>query len=156
MLGFSPFSDNSCIIYGFVAVDRIDRHIGLQTDVSVIPTSGSATCSGASYIEYGFFFGSYQSEFGTSTLDVNFAGEGIADLNIHLPVDAANITDFDQIQSTGMTIEGYTFTGDQGILLLDSAQVDEFGELTGVNTDSASAGIFFGPDDFNGNPAPAE
>lgn len=120
--------------------------------MSVIPTSGSATYSGGSYIEYGDFFGSYQSEFGTTTLDVNFAGEGTADLNIYLPVDAANITDFDQIQSMGMTIDGYTFTGDQVILLLDSTQVNEFGELTGVNTDGASAGIFFGPVDFNGNP----
>lgn len=51
-----------------------------------------------------------------------------------------------------MTIHGYTLTGDQVVLLLDSAQVNEFGELTGLNTDGASAGIFFGPLNLDGNP----
>lgn len=137
-------------LYGFLGNDDyIEGIAGAQTSASVVPDSGFATYNGGAYIVYGNYtgIGNTMGDYGTSNLDVDFLN-GLADLTIDL--DGIGITSFDQIVSNGMVIDGYTFTGDQAILLKLGADVTD--AIVGLNSDGASAGMFFGPANTDGNP----
>lgn len=134
-------------MYGVVSpTDFVDGIVGAQTDASVIPVDGLASYSGNSYIAFGDY-NTEAAEFGTSSLEVNFAASD-ADLTIDLDEFDASITEFDQIVANNMVIDGYSFTGDEALLLLLGEPVN----VTGANTDSAAAGLFFGPINGDGNP----
>lgn len=136
-------------MFGVVSPDDfVDGILGAQTDASVVPLGEDvmATYSGNSYIAFGDY-NSEAVEYGSSLLEVDFLN-GVADLTIDLDEFDASITEFDQIVSNNMQIDGYTFTGDEAVLLLLGEPVN----VTGTNTDSASAGIFYGPVNGDGNP----
>lgn len=141
-------------LYGFVSDSEfVDGILGAPTDASVIPVEGLASYSGNAFIAFGNY-DSASAEYGTSTLEVNFAASD-ADLTIDLDEFDASITAFDQIVANDMVIDGYTFTGDEAVLLLEiepDVFVDVTNSLTGANTDSAAAGMFFGPVNADGNP----
>jgi hypothetical protein len=129
-----------------------DGIVGVHTDADSVPLGGTATYLGEAYIAYGEnAIQTITDDFGDSTLEVNF-GTALADLTIDIDDFEPNITDFDQIVSEGMVIDGYSFTGDEVVLLLDSADVT--GTVLGGNLEGASAGMFFGP--VNGDLNPEE
>lgn len=136
-------------MFGVVSPDDfVDGIVGAPTDASVIPLGEDvlASYSGNSYIAFGDY-NTESFEYGTSSLEVDFL-TGLADLTIDLDEFDNAITEFDQIVSNNMQIDGYTFTGDEALLLLLGEPVN----VTGTNTDSASAGIFYGPVNADGNP----
>lgn len=118
---------------------------GYQTDASVIRTDGVAVYYGDAV------FSTVNSGSGTgiSALSVDFGGSGDADL--YAAVTSGTIVSFDEMRALNMTIDGYTFTGDEVILLLEDAPVD-LDSITGNDTRTASAGMFFGPVDGDGTP----
>lgn len=97
-----------------------DGIVGEHTDAGSVPVAGTATYPGSSYIAYGDNSTHFiAEEFGDSTLEVDF-GSALADLTIDLdPVDLA-ITEFDQIVSNDMVIDGYSFTGDEVVRIEDT------------------------------------
>lgn len=123
-------------IYGF---------FGYQTDASVIRTDGVAVYYGEAV------FDTVNSGEGTgiSALSVDFGGPGDADL--YAVVTSGTIVSFDEMRALNMTIDGYTFTGDEVVLLLEDSPVD-LDTITGNDTKTASAGMFFGPVDGDGTP----
>lgn len=153
--GFLPvgtYSGFGTIIFEDSAVAFVmeDGFFGVNTDGDVVPVDGIAFYEGTAYIQYGDNVAQLiYDDFGLSDLTVNF-GEGDADLRIEL-IDNLFIAEFDEIHADNMVIDGYTFTGD-AVRLMD----DDFGDVTadvlGANLDSASAGMFLGPVDENGNP----
>lgn len=140
-------------LYGFLGNDDyIEGIVGAQSSASIIPNSGTATYNGGAYILWGDYSGipgANGAEYGTSNLQVDFLN-GLADLTIDLDQFDASITDFDQIVSNDMSIDGYTFTGDNAVLLLLGNDVTE--AIVGLNSDGAAAGMFFGPANTDGNP----
>ena len=140
---FSPTLTYTGVSAGaFGSDEAVIGMIGFQTDASVIPTSGEATYYGDSTVT------TYNSGSGAgdSTLIVDF-GAGTADLYANL-TDGDVLTSFNEVQSLNMQIDGYSFTGDEVVLLLDSSPVD----ITGANSQGAGAGIFNGVVDIYGNP----
>jgi hypothetical protein len=148
-IDFDPLNSNyyAVDVYGYLGNDDYyEGIVGAQTSASVVPDSGTATYNGGAFILYGDYTGYVEGDYGDSNLEVNFL-TGLADLTIDLD---GSITSFDQIVSTGMVIDGYTFTGDNATLLLLDADVTE--DIVGLNSDGAAAGLFFGPANIDGNP----
>ncbi len=136
----------SQLAYG-LAVDPDEAFIGVfgrHTDADAIRLTGQAFYLGDALILTGF---SGEDEFAASVLDVDF-GAKTADLYAYTS-ELGTIATFDEIQALNMQVDGYSFTGDEMVFLLESENVN----VTGANTDSAAAGLFFGTVDGLGNPA---
>ena len=115
---------------------------GFQTDPNAVATSGEAYYSGEAIAATSSGLGGS----GSSTLYADFEGstaELIAVLN------DGDISDFNVIYAPNMTIDGNTFTGNEVEFYDGLTPVD----VTGANTSTASAGMFFGIVDENGYPA---
>ena len=115
--------------------------LGSHTDTSAIPLDGTADYIGSGFIVTGFVEADV-----TSTLTVDF-GAGSADLVADTFVNST-IVGFDSMESRNMTIDGYTFYGDEVVLRNGTDEVD----ITGANTEAAGAGLFYGPT-IDGNPS---
>lgn len=107
---------------------------GYHTDSSVIPAGGTATYEGGG----SYHTDSHLHDDGASILEVDFSTATV-DLTLNFE-GAARI---DRIEAPNMLIDGYSFTGDEVNLYLGDSPVD----LTGANSDAASAGIFVDPID---------
>jgi hypothetical protein len=111
--------------------------VGYHTDAGSVPTEGGAFYTGTAQ------FGTTSApdlEMGSSILLVDFEGK-TADLLAGPDTDSLG---FDYLESLDMAIDGYAFTGDT-VTLYD--EFDAEVNITGENTKSASAGMFFGPID---------
>lgn len=132
-------------IGGGLAISPDEFFVGVagnHTDASAIPLDGTADYVGSGFISTGF---SGEADV-SSTLTVDF-GAGSADLVADTFVNST-IVDFDSMESRNMTIDGYTFYGDEVVLLNGINEVD----ITGANTEAAGAGLFYGPTS-GGNPS---
>ena len=125
------------VLYGF---------LGYHTDASVITDSATkATYSGTAEFE---LLASGSSGTGTSALTVNF---NTGDANLTAVIDFGAITDFDTLVSSNMTVEGYSFTGNE-IKLYDGGLEVDLDDVVGADTRDAAAGMFFGNVDGDGYP----
>lgn len=130
-----------------------DGVFGANTDGNVVPIAGVAFYEGDAYaVYYDNITQSLYLDDAFSELTVNFAQ---ADADLRIQLFNNNITEFDAIYADNMTITGYTFTGSEVRLMEDVLAVPTFdvtSDVLGVNLDSASAGMFFGPVNGDGNP----
>lgn len=116
---------------------------GRHTDAEAIRVSGDALYFGNAIIATEF---SGEDESAVSVLDVDFGAKS-ADLYAYASL-LSEFASFDEIQALNMQIDGYSFTGDEMVFLLESQTVD----ITGTNSSSATAGMFFGTVDGEGTP----
>lgn len=130
------------LVGGAVAsTENVVGFVGLHTDASVIPTEGEATYFGLAGVSTES--GDYGD--GLSVLEVDF---GAATADLYAAITSGTLTSFNQVQSLNMEIDGYTFTGDEVVLLLNDNPVN----VTGASTSGSGAGMFYGPVDLHGNP----
>lgn len=134
--------ESVALVGGDVALDEsVVGFVGLHTDASVIPTEGEASYFGLAGVSTES--GDYGD--GLSVLEVDF---GASTANLYAALTSGTLTSFNQVQSLNMEIDGYTFTGDEVVLLLNDNPVN----VTGASTAGSGAGMFFGPIDLDGNP----
>ena len=127
--------DYDILAYGF----------GHHTDASMIPRGGTATYKGGTRVgddvtvpSAGYWTESGLTDEGTSILTVDFST-----LSVDLELDFGPNGEIDIIEVKNMSIDGYSFSGDEVTLYKEGIPVD----LTGANTEAGSAGLFGGPID---------
>ena len=75
---------------------------------------------------------------------MNFA-DATANLTADFDYDDGDV--ITRLEAPNMSIDGYSFTGDEVNLYLDDGSGEVPVDLTGANSESGSAGLFFGPID---------
>ena len=129
--------------------DVLFGFLGYHTDASAITNSETvATYSGTAEFE---LLASGLWGTGESILTVNF---NAGDAELIANITEGTITDFYKLVSSNMTVEGYSFTGNEiklYNLLSDEVALDD---VVGADTRDAAAGMFFG--NVNGEGYPVE
>ena len=126
--------------------DVLFGFLGYHTDASEITNSATiATYSGTAEFA---LLASGLSGTGTSSLTVNF---NAGDAELIALIDDGTITGFDKLVSSNMTVEGYSFTGNE-ISLYDGGLEVDLDDVVGADTNDAAAGMFFGNVDGDGYP----
>lgn len=139
---FEPSSNLNVEYHGF---------LGVTTAVSDIPTSGTASYTGEALLNIDDTSGNlgrdYYLENGTAQLDVDFSGNGSADLTMSGFTATSGFNNvvtapFDTYKVTGMGISGSEFSGGTTQLLANGTVVTPIGNISSQGAE----GVFYAYD----------
>lgn len=145
---FEPSSNSNVAYHGF---------LGVTTAVSDMPTSGTASYFGEALLNIDDTSGNLGRDYylagGTAQLDVDFSGNGSADLTMSGFTATAGFNNvvtapFDTYKVTGMGISGPEFSGGTTQLLSNGTVVTPMGAISSQGAE----GVFYAYDSTIGAP----